>query len=155
MWLRCNVLDCSSCPKQVIHQNEMYLHSLMTHGKKQKRWSFIVVTCSIGDCPHISRQPSHYCFSCPLANSRKMETQSVLRDLRSVSSVLWWQYLNCLLIYNYTVFCVLRFLFESVCVGVCLWEENVSVCVEAHICWVSLLHLKCAVSAVFFFTFVQ
>lgn len=71
-----------------------------------------------GERPHISRQPSYYCFSCPLTNNRKMETQSAPRDLRSVSSVLWWRHLNCLLIYNYTVFCVFRFHCQPSCVSV-------------------------------------
>lgn len=80
-----------------------------------------IVRGSIGECPHIRWQPSHYCFSRPPTNNGKMETQSAPRDLRSVSSVLWWWYLNCLLIYNYTVCCVFGLLSERVCV-------------RAHIC---------------------
>lgn len=77
---------------------------------------------------HSRRQPSHYFSARGLTNSRKMESQLVLRDLRSVGSVLWWEHLNCLLIYNDVVLHMFGF---AASVNVCV-RASVSVCVDVR-----------------------
>lgn len=80
-----------------------------------KNFRFLVVLNLCWQVSTLNDSGFQYCFSHMCANKKKAETQAAPRDLRSVSSVLWrWCY-NCVLIYNYKVFCVLGF---SVCVHV-------------------------------------
>lgn len=78
------------------------------------------------------------CRPAVLQTAGKMESQWVLRDLRSGGSVLWWEHLNCLLIYNYVAVRLFGF---TASVNV---HASVSVCTcEVHISILDLECLKC------------
>lgn len=121
--------------KKWIYHTKMKLCRLVMHSKKNIA-ALSLLHASLASF-HITQQPSHYCFSRPPTNNRKMESQSAPRDLRSVSSVLWWGHLNCLLIYNYRVFCVFRFHCVCGCACMCVWSYL----------WFCLECLKCQVSS--------